>query len=85
MQDMMEITDKLQDSVKYEDECGHLHVQRVHYEWQPVHCTHFKGYGHCVEQCRKTKPQVWVPKPSNQHVKEDPQEWTVVSSKKGKG
>lgn len=85
MQVQMAITEKLQESVMYEDEHGRLRVQRVHYEWNPVRCTHCKGYGHCVEQCRKAKPQAEVPKPPDLPATEDTQAWTVVTRKRNKG
>uniref|UniRef100_A0A803PTB7 Reverse transcriptase domain-containing protein n=1 Tax=Cannabis sativa TaxID=3483 RepID=A0A803PTB7_CANSA len=49
----MEITDSPPRSFQYLNEHGQLLEQRIDYEWLPIKCKNFSGFGHIIADCRK--------------------------------
>lgn len=62
----MEIQGDFPKEVVLEDEHGVQLIQKVMYEWRPIHCTTCKGDGHTSTVCPNAKKkkvvQVWRPK-----------------------
>lgn len=62
VQVLVDIKEEVMENVKFLDEHERVCEQPVSYEWMPVICKNCKAYGHRGKDCRKPKPQVWVPK-----------------------
>ncbi|XP_056695410.1 uncharacterized protein [Spinacia oleracea] len=56
--------------IQFVNEKGHVVDQPVEYDWLPILCSHYRGFGHESTLCSKVlePPQrkVWVPKPIQQ-------------------
>ncbi|CAI9105579.1 OLC1v1004527C1 [Oldenlandia corymbosa var. corymbosa] len=79
----MEIKQEVPDEVLFEDEKGVVQHQKVHYEWKPVVCKSYDGYGHDIMSCRKHKqPATLAPQPATKKKGEDT-EWRKVEEKIG--
>uniref|UniRef100_A0A803PQB7 DUF4283 domain-containing protein n=1 Tax=Cannabis sativa TaxID=3483 RepID=A0A803PQB7_CANSA len=51
----MEITDKPERTFWFVNEYGQLVEQEIEYEWLPVKCKHYGGFGHIMAECKKVE------------------------------
>ncbi|XP_019232983.1 PREDICTED: uncharacterized protein LOC109213625 [Nicotiana attenuata] len=71
----VELNNKYQNSVMFENEHGRIIEQEVVYEWKPVLCEKCDNYGHEMKECRK-----WI-----KEEKEKQKAHEVTNNEQGKG
>ncbi|XP_062118353.1 uncharacterized protein LOC133831970 [Humulus lupulus] len=58
----MEVIDNPPRSIQYINEHGQIMEQGVEYEWLPIKCKTYAGFGHSMTDCRKDQKTQWVVK-----------------------
>ncbi|XP_062075415.1 uncharacterized protein LOC133779472 [Humulus lupulus] len=81
----MEVTDNPPTSIQYINERGQIMEQGVEYEWFPIKCKNYSGFGHSMTDCRKTKNAQWVMKETKLNKDEKAQSSAGIKAVESKG